>query len=149
MQKKLGGPRASLGSLSEAATVFDSRRRVEVIAELGPQLQPLAVHDKLQDLPGILTAVDGTLLKALPKIAWALWLEEQHKAVKNHVHFEILKGVPVAATLTEGKGNEKDVLAAHLQAGRIYVLDRGYAKYRLLQQILSHDSSFVCRLHDN
>ena len=119
-----------------------------MIAELGQQLQPLAVHDKLQDLPGILTAVDGTLLKALPKIAWALWLEEQHKAVKNHVHFEILKGVPVAATLTEGKGNEKDVLAAHLQAGRIYVLDRGYAKYRLLQQILSHDSSFVCRLHD-
>ena len=145
----MGGPRASLGSLSEAATVFDSRRRVEVIAELGQQLQPLAVHDKLQDLPGILTAVDGTLLKALPKIAWALWLEEQHKAVKNHVHFEILKSVPVAATLTEGKGNEKDVLAAHLQAGRIYVLDRGYAKYELLQEIREARSSFVGRIRDN
>lgn len=68
VQQKLGIPRASLGSLSEAATVFDSQQMVEVIAELGKQLYPLAVHDKLKDLPGILTAVDGTLLKALPKI---------------------------------------------------------------------------------
>jgi len=149
VQQKLGVPRASLGSLSEAATVFDSQALVGVIAELGQQLRPLAVPDKLQDLPGILTAVDGTLLKALPRIAWALWLDEQHKAVKNHIHFEILKGVPVAATLTDGNGNEKDVLAAHLQAGRIYVLDRGYAKYGLLQEIHDADSSFVCRIHDN
>lgn len=149
VQKKLGVPRASLGSLSEAATVFDSRQMVEVIGELGKQLQPLAVHDKLQNLPGTLTAVDGTLLKALPKITWALWIDEQHKAVKNHVHFEILKGVPVAATLTDGNGNEKDVLAAHLQAGRIYVLDRGYAKYELLQQIREAHSSFVCHIRDS
>ena len=149
VQKKLGVPRASLGSLSEAATVFDSQTMVEVIGELGQQLKPLAAPKKLKDLPGILTAVDGTLLKALPKIAWALWIDEQHKAVKNHVHFEILKGVPVAATLTDGNGNEKDVLAAHLEGGRIYVLDRGYAKYELLQQILQAHSSFVCRLRDN
>ena len=149
VQQKLGVPRASLGSLSEAATVFDSQQMVGILGELGQQLQPLAVPDKLQDLPGILTAVDGTLLQALPKIAWALWLDEQHKAVKNHVHFEILKGVPVAATLTDGNGSEKDVLAAHLEAGRIYVLDRGYAKYELLQQILAAHSSFVNRIRDN
>jgi hypothetical protein len=149
VQRKLGVPRASLGSLSEAARVFDSRHLVAIATELRGRLQPLAVPDKLQDLPGILTAVDGTLLKALPKIAWALWLDDQHKAVKNHVHFEILKGVPVAATLTDGKGNEKDVLEAHLEAGRIYVTDRGYAKYGLLQQILYHHSSFVCRLCDD
>lgn len=149
VQKKLGVPRASLGSLSEAATVFDSQQMMEVIGELGKQLQPIAVPDKLKDLPGTLTAVDGTLLKALPKIAWALWIDEPHKAVKNHVHFEILKGVPVAATLTEGNANEKDVLAAHLQAGRIYVVDRGYAKYELLQQIRHAPSSFVCRIRDN
>ena len=149
VQQKLGVPRASLGSLSEAATVFDSQQMLQVLAELGQQLEPVRVPDKLQNLPGILTAVDGTLLQALPKIAWALWLDEQHRAVKNHVQFEILKGVPVAATLTEGNGNEKDVLAAHLEAGRIYVLDRGYAKYELLQQILNQGSSFVNRIRDN
>jgi DDE family transposase len=149
VQRRLGVPRASLGSLSEAATVFDSQHLVEIIGELGGRLQPLAAPDKLHDLPGILTAVDGTLLKALPKITWALWLDDKHKAVKNHVHFEILKGVPVAATLTDGNGNERDVLQAHLEPGRIYVLDRGYAKYALLQQIRDHQSSFVCRIRDN
>ncbi len=71
------------------------------------------------------------------------------KAVKNHVQFEILKGVPVAATLTDGNGNEKEVLTAHLEAGRIYVLDRGYAKYKLLHEILQAHSSFVTRIQDN
>jgi hypothetical protein len=149
VQKKLGVPRASLGSLSEASTVFDSQRMLEIINQLCKQLKPIAHHDKLNNLPGILTAVDGTLLKCLPKIAWALWIDDEHKAVKNHLHFEILKGVPVKATITEGNANEKDVLAETLEAGRIYVLDRGYAKYGLLQKVLDSHSSFVCRIQDN
>jgi hypothetical protein len=149
VQKKLGVPRASLGSLSEASTVFDSRPMLKIIEQLGRRLKPVTHHDKLKDLPGILTAVDGTLLKCLPKIAWALWIDDKHKAVKSHVHFEVLKAVPVKATVTEGNANEKDVLAASLEAGRIYVLDRGYAKYGLLQKILDHHSSFVCRIRDN
>ena len=149
VQAKLGVPRASLGSLSEASTVFDSQRMLEIIDQLGQQLEPITHADKLKDLPGILTAVDGTLLKGLPKIAWALWIDDEHKAVKNHVHFEILKAVPVKATITEGNANEKEVLAQSLEAGRIYVLDRGYAKYSLLQDIVDHHSSFVCRIRDN
>jgi len=149
VQSKLGVPRVSLGSLSEASTVFESRRMLDIIEQLGEQLEPIAHHDKLKDLPGILTAVDGTLLKCLPKIAWALWIDDEHKAVKNHVHFEILKSVPVKATITDGNANEKDVLAQTLEAGRIYVLDRGYAKYSLLQDIVDHQSSFVCRIRDN
>ena len=149
VQKKLGVPRASLGSLSEAATVFDSGSMRKVLEELGAQLQPLAVADKLTDLPGILTAVDGTVVQALPRIAWALWKDDRHRAIKNHVQFEILKGVPVQATVTEANASERDVLEMQLQAGRIYVIDRGYAKYRLLQRILDEDSSFVCRLPDN
>lgn len=149
VQRKLGVPRASLGSLSEAATVFDSEAMLEIIEQLGAQLKPITGRDKLNDLPGILTAVDGTLLKGLPKIAWALWIDDKHQAIKNHVHFEILKGVPVKATITEGNGNEKDVLAETLESGRIYVLDRGYAKYGLLQTIRDRGSRFVCRIRDN
>ena len=149
VQRKLGVPRASLGSLSEAATVFDSEAMIEIIRQLGEQLKPISTPAKLNDLPGILTAVDGTLLKGLPKIAWTLWIDDRHRAIKNHVHFEILKGVPVKATITEGKGNERDVLAETLEAGRIYVLDRGYAKYGLLQTIHNRGSSFVCRIRDN
>jgi hypothetical protein len=40
VQKKLGVPRASLGSLSETSTVFDSQRMLEIIGQLGEHPKP-------------------------------------------------------------------------------------------------------------
>lgn len=36
-----------------------------------------------------------------------------------------------------------------LEAGRLYVIDRGYAEYLLIQQILDAQSSFIGRIRDN
>jgi hypothetical protein len=69
--------------------------------------------------------------------------------VKAHTQFDLEKHVPVKITITDGNGNEKQVLADHLEAGHIYVKDRGYAKLALFQQILDAQSSFVCRLQDD
>ena len=69
VQKKLGVPRSSLGSLSEAATVFDSDLMIDIIGELACQIKPIPHSAKLNDIKAILTIVDGTLLKALPKTA--------------------------------------------------------------------------------
>lgn len=55
VQKKLGCPRASLGALSEAATVFYAERLKEIIAELGAELEPLARDPRLKDIPHALT----------------------------------------------------------------------------------------------
>ena len=148
VQRKLGCPRASLGSLSEAATVFDSTFMQEVIENLSAKLKPISSHSKLDDLPGILTAVDGTLIPALSKMTWALWKTDR-QAVKAHAHFDLQKHVPVKITVTEGNGNEKQALAETLEPGRIYVKDRGYAGLALFQTILDHNSSFVCRIRDN
>jgi len=148
VQRKLCCPRASLGSLSEAATVFDSTRMQEIIENLSAKLKPISSHSKLDDLPGILTAVDGTLIPALSKMTWALWKTDR-QAVKAHTQFDLQKHVPVKITVTNGNGNEKQILADHLESGRIYVKDRGYAKLALFQQILDSQSSFVCRLHDD
>jgi len=148
VQRKLGCPRASLGSLSEAATVFDSAFMEEIVTDLAAQLRPVSSHAKLDDLSGILTAVDGTLIKALPKMTWALWKSEQN-AIKAHTHFDLQKHVPVKMTITEGHASETGVLAQNLEPGRIYVKDRGYASLALFQQILDHHSSFVCRVKDN
>jgi len=142
VQKKLGVPRSSLGSLSEAARVFDSELLIEIIG-------PIAHSSRLNDIKAILTIVDGTLLKALPKTVDALWADRTANAFKAHVQYELLKAVPVKFQLTDGKANEKAVLAENLEAGRFYVLDRGYAKYELLQQIIDAESNFVCRINDN
>jgi hypothetical protein len=148
VQRILGCPRASLGSLSESARVFDSALMQEIIEHLSDKLKPISSHSKLDDLPGALTAVDGTLIPALSKMTWALWKTNQ-QAVKAHTQFDLQKHVPVKITITDGNGNEKQVLAEHLEPGRIYVQDRGYAKLALFQQILNAQSSFVCRLHDD
>ncbi len=132
VQRKLGCPRASLGSLSEAATVFDSALMQEIVTELSAHLRPISSHAKLDDLTGILTAVDGTLINALPKMTWALW-KNQHNAIKAHTQFDIEKHVPVTITITEGNGDEREVLAQNLEPGRIYVKDRGYASLALFE----------------
>jgi len=148
VQRTLGCPRASLGSLSEAATVFDSALMEEIVAELAAQLRPLSSHAKLEDIHAILTAVDGTLIPALSKMTWALWKSEQN-AIKAPTQFDLQKHVPVKMTITEANAGEIEVLADPLEPGRIYVKDRGYAGWALFQQILDAGSSFVCRLKDN
>jgi hypothetical protein len=148
VQRVLGVPRSSLGSLSEAARVFDSSLMLSILEQVAGQLKPLPHDARLDDVSALLTAMDGTLLPGLAKISWALWKDE-HRAVKAHVQLELLKGVPVAARITEGNGDERDVLAQELQAGRLYVLDRGYASYPLMQKVLDAGSSFVVRLRDN
>ena len=148
VQRKLGCPRASLGSLSEAATVFDSALMQEIVTDLSDRLRPISSHAKLDDLAGILTAVDGTLINALPKMTWALYKNEQN-AIKAHTQFDIEKHVPIKITITQANASEIGVLAENLESGRIYVKDRGYASLSLFQQILDNHSSFVCRVRDN
>jgi hypothetical protein len=89
------------------------------------------------------------LLPALPKMAWALWLDGEHRAAKMHLAFEVLCGIPVGVTVTAGNAPEHDQLRAAPQAGRLYVIDRGYAEYQLFQDIIDAHSSFIGRLRDN
>jgi hypothetical protein len=62
---------------------------------------------------------------------WALWLDEDHKAAKLHLEFDLLKGVPTQASVTDANQNEKTILRKNLSSGKIYVLDAGYAQYSL------------------
>jgi Transposase DDE domain len=148
VQKLLGCERAALGSLSEASRVFDPALLREIIGDLAAQALPQIAGREAEALRG-LTAVDGTLLTARPKMAWALWVDDDHRAVKMHLHFDVLKGVPVEATVTAGNASETVQLRATLQAGRLYVVDRGYAEYQLFQDIIDAGSHFIGRIRDN
>jgi hypothetical protein len=149
VQRLLGCPRAALGSLSEAARVFDADLLVGIIGELVQKLSPIRQDTAFDEIKGILTLVDGSLLPALPKLVAAMWRDEQHRAFKLHTHFELLKGVPVRMDLTAANTSEREVLKACLQPDRVYVMDRGYVEFALFQQILAAGSSFVCRLPDS
>lgn len=149
VQRLLGCPRAALGSLSEAARVFDPDLLRGIIGDLVERLPPISKSTAFDDIKGILTLVDGSLMPALPRLAEAMWLNDKNRAFKIHTQFELLKAVPVRMDLTDGNGNERDVLQAHLEKDRVYVTDRGYAKFALFLAILEVGSSFVCRMRDN
>ncbi|MCA9124276.1 MAG: IS4 family transposase [Planctomycetaceae bacterium] len=156
VQKKLGCQQASLGSLSEATSVFDADRLKAIIAELGEQLEPLAQDKRLSDIQQTITLVDGSLIAALPKIMEASWRKatDGNGMVKwrLHTHLEILRGVPTRIDVTPNGGGEHDeraMLAAVIESDRLYVTDRGYAKFTLFNQIVTAGSSYVCRLRDN
>jgi hypothetical protein len=156
VQKRLGCSRAALGSLSESVAVFDPQRLREIVLELGAELKPLGRDPRLKDVPGALTAVDGSVLAALPRLMQASHLKQTtgNGMVKwrLHTHFEVDRGVPTRIDVTPDGGGEHDeraVLKRTIQADSTYVMDRGYAKFALFNAIVAADSSYVCRLRDN
>lgn len=156
VQKKLGCPRTSLGSLSESASVFDPERLKEIIAELGGQLEPLGRDSRLKDIRHTVTLVDATLLSALPRMAEASLLKSQQGSGlvkwRLHTHFEVDRHIPARIDVTrEGGGDcdERAVLERTIESDRLYVMDRGYAKFTLFNGVAAANSSYVCRIRDN
>jgi len=151
VQRKLGCPRASLGSLSEATSVFRSEGLQEIVGELIEQLGALPKEGRLDTVRERITAVDGSLLAKLPQITQAAWHSSRHpEGWRLHTHFEVLRGIPVGVELTDGRNrgpsNEKNVLRRTLEADRCYVLDRGYEQFSLFNAIVRAGSSYVCRI---
>jgi DDE family transposase len=156
VRRRLGCPRTSLGALSESVTVFDPERLKEIIAELGDQLEPLGRSRRLPDIKETVTLVDATLLAALPRIAEASLLKAQTGSGlvkwRLHTHFEVDRHVPTRIDVTRaggGAGDERAVLERTVDADRLYVIDRGYAKFTLFNRIVAIGSSYVCRVRDN
>ena len=156
VQHKFGCSQVSLGSWSEAAMVFDPERLKEIIGELGAELKPFARDPRIKDLDHTLTLVDGTVLSALPEIMQASWLKETTGSGlvkwRLHTHFEVDRYIPTRIDVTPNGGGENDersVLERTIESDRLYVMDRGYAKFALFNRIVKAESSYVCRLRDN
>ena len=148
VQKQLGIPRVSLGSLSEAPQVFDPALVRPIFKELAALARPHLKGREAEALAN-LTAVDGSVFAALPRMAWALWMDEKHRGVKLHLHFHASKGVPGDATLTPAACSEPAALISMLEPGQLYVCDRGYASFELFRRILDAGSSLIVRVKDD
>ena len=146
VQRWLGLKRTvSLAALSEAGRVFEPDLLRGVLAELAARVGPAALPEEREALRH-LTAVDGTLLQVLPRMAHALWGDAGKLSAKLHLHFEVGRGIPVDGTVTPAADSEVAQLKGALQPGRLYVTDRGYASYSLMADIIAKGSSFITRL---
>lgn len=151
VQRLCGVKPTSLGSLSEAARVFDPALLEPIIAQLAAQAVsiPSALPSAKEAALAGLIAVDGSLLKALPRMAWALWQDASHRAAKMHVAFAVFPGAPVGVTVTAGNSSERDELRKLVQPGGFYVADRGYADYSLFREFDAQGVRFLIRLQEN
>jgi hypothetical protein len=113
VQRRLG-IRATSGSFSEAARLFDSQALHQVLRELAAKAVPLVDGPVACQLHN-LTAVDGSIFRAFPRMAWALWKDSEHRGVKLHLHFDVFCGAPDDASLTHASGSETDQLRAMLR----------------------------------
>jgi Transposase DDE domain len=148
VQRRLGIRATSLGSFSEAARLFDAQALHQVLRELAAKAVPLVDGPVACQLHN-LTAVDGSIFRAFPRMAWALWKDSEHRGVKLHLHFDVFCGAPDDASLTHASGSETDQLRAMLRPKRLYVFDRGYLDHALYREIIEAGSSFIGRIKDN
>jgi hypothetical protein len=96
-----------------------------------------------------LTAVDGTLLRTVPRMAWTPAPGPTH-AVRLHLHFSVFDQVPEAWTITPGTTCERKVFNETVQAGAMVVADRYFSNHHaLLEQLRNRGVHFVFRLNDN
>ena len=156
VQRKLGCLRLARFAQRGQGSLRAERLK-EIIAELGQQLQPLARDPRLKDVRHTLTLVDGTLLQGLPVLVQAALSDPRtakyQAKVRLHTQFDLERAVPIRIDVTQGvsrgEADERAVLGKALEAGHCYVEDRGYAKFKLFNEIVAAQSSYVCRLRDN
>jgi Transposase DDE domain len=148
VQRRLGIRATSLGSFSEAARVFDADVLREILQELAHKATPVITRPDARELLN-LTVVDGSIFRAFPRMAWALWKDASHRGIKLHLHFDVFCSVPTDAVITPAACSEPGEMRSMLKPGRLYVYDRGYLDYELYCQILDAGSSFIGRIKDN
>lgn len=148
----LGLHRTSLGSFSEASSVFDPEPIRNIFLELSDLAKALNGPQRPQGLPADLKilAADATLWKLLPRMVHTLYQQPLTRArkgeLKAHFVFNVLDQVPVEVELTNGKKDERHVLPLQIDPGAIYIVDRGYVARALWRAILAAGSSFVARI---
>lgn len=156
VRKNFGVGRASLGSLSEGVAVFDPEPLKEIAQELFDQLPDVSAG-RFDVVGQTLTAVDGSVVETLARVARLSWLPKAKGAslcgYRLHTQFEVLRGIPSRIDVTpakpKGEDDERAVLTRTVEPDRMYMMDRGYAQFALWNAIVAKGSSYCCRIRDN
>jgi hypothetical protein len=137
-------------SFSEAQHVFDPEILAAVLRQLAVEAKGRTEFgdERVRQAVRALTIVDGTVLRALNRMAWAP-ASGCGCAIKLHLHFSVFDQVPEDWTITAGKVCERKTWKRKAQPGVFYVADRLYSgDHRLLARMQEQKIDFVLRLAD-
>ena len=150
MQAEVCAEPVSLASFSEMQAVCEPELLAGLLRELSAEALPVFGDKRVRAQVRDLIANDGTLLPALPRMAWALWQDERNRAGKLHLEFSVWRQVPSEFTVTPGNDSERAAWEAKLKPGSFYVNDRHFSHdYKLIRRVLKAKASVVLRLFNN
>jgi hypothetical protein len=141
----------SPAAFSEGQHRFDPAILEKVVRDLARENQGRGQGGdaRVRHALAALTAVDGTVLRAVPRMAWAP-AGGPGKAIKLHLFFNVFDQIPEAWPITPGNVSEPKVFAQTVQPGALIVADRNYGHdFALLAQLQARGIHFVLRLFNN
>lgn len=151
VQQEVCGRIVPRATFSEAQHVLDPALLEKVFNELSSQI-PDANHGTRSGQWQWL-ARDGSLFRALPRMAWALYGAGKkgapNRAVRLHLSLHVGQDKPVQASVRPGRDCERAVWEQQLETGAGYVGDRYFGEnYKLFYRLDRKGCAFVLRLMD-
>jgi len=152
VNRELSIDRVCRSTLSGAFERFSPEQLIPLIQQLMKEIPQLAKHDPdLKDVCQQVVAVDGSLFTLAGEVAWALRQKKSNgrplSQPRLDLHLDINTFTPVGLSVA-GKEDESEAaeLLKRIDPGVIYLLDRYYIHFSLLEKILSSQSDVVLRL---
>jgi hypothetical protein len=154
MRANLSTDRVPRSTLSDANKVFDPTLLEPIIEELRGRLPNLRREDpELAELTERIRAVDSSLFTVAADVTWALRQRRRNgkprETLRLNLQWAAGAGVPEGICVSGQGMSESQALMAGLEPGLIYVMDRGYVCFELLDRILHLCSDFVLRLKNS
>lgn len=151
VQAEVCGRVVPRSTFSEAQHVLDPALLERVFAELSAELPPAAQDARLGQWQWL--ARDGSLFRALPRMAWALYgggrKGAPNRAVRLHLSFHVWDDKPTQAAVRVGAQCERAVWQEQLERGAGYIGDRYFGEnYKLFQTLDQRGCAFVLRLRE-
>ena len=154
MQEQTSVDRIPRSTLSDANKVFDPALLELIIEDLRGRIPDLDRADpKLGELTRRVRAVDSSLFTVVAAVTWALQSRRANRkkqaSIRLNLQLATAVGIPEGVSIGGGDSSEVEALMAALEPDLIYVMDRGYVNFQLLDRILHACSDFVVRLKSN
>ena len=99
---------------------------------------------------GNVYAIDSTTIDLCLSVFWWAKFRKHKGAVKMHTQLEVKTGIPTFIHISDGSVADVNFLdLIEIEAGSIYVLDRGYWDFNRLYNIHLNKGFFITRFKDN
>jgi hypothetical protein len=154
MREQISVDRIPRSTLSDVNKVFDPTLLELIIEDLRARIPDLDRADpKLGELTRRVRAADSSLFTVAATVTWALQSRrangKKQASIRLNLQLAAATGNPEGISIGGADSSEADPLLAALEPDLIYVMDRGYVNFQLLDRILHACSNFVVRLKSN